>query len=647
METSTKEMDVDEVRAEEEPKGKEDGGASSGGSEEYRKYDALARKDETDFDNWVIFLQYAEMEADYTLGSVAFERFLSLFPLCYGYWQKFAAYASARGKDEAALRDIYERAVRAIPISVDIWMKYIAFAEKANASADEQTSIKSLRELYERAVAACGTDTAAQSLWNAYLGFEQKSEDGEKNVCALYYRIVTQRWQGGEQYWQLYLQILQQCSLRSIAKDDEEIDQITSEILNAARGADKTGDATDARPSDAEIRAKIVERRKAEYAVVAKDAYERVGFEQAIKRAYYHVKPLDQAEVDNWKAYLKFEESKSGQTDPERVRQLYERCLVPCANMPSFWVMYVRFLARRSRDLRADSEDSVASVKEIEAVYDRACGVFVRYHPEMYLERATWYERRDLTAETEKIFRYVLSDLTPGLLDAIFQFANFLRRQGRVDEAAALYKEHANKSSDSATKAFLSVQHANFLRWHGRSDESVRAAFEMATQAMPSDKHLWMMYIRFELSRASAETPNSAVASLFERALSDENTTLSVKDKTSLWHWQISLEEDCGHSVGDLQDMRARYERWKDTGCGSKKRPLPNGTASETIAMNGADAKKARVDMSSATPQQAPYWQQQTNAAYGTNMLYGQQPPQQPPYSAYAYGGYYNAAGGQ
>ena len=96
METSTKEIDVDEVRAEEEPKGKEDGGASSGGSEEYRKYDALARKDETDFDNWVIFLQYAEMEADYTLGSVAFERFLSLFPLCYGYWQKFAAYASAR-----------------------------------------------------------------------------------------------------------------------------------------------------------------------------------------------------------------------------------------------------------------------------------------------------------------------------------------------------------------------------------------------------------------------------------------------------------------------------------------------------------------------------------------------------------------------
>jgi hypothetical protein len=51
-------------------------------------------------------------------------------------------------------------------------------------------------------------------------------------------------------------------------------------------------------------------------------------FEAAIKRPYFHVKPLDQAQLSNWWAYLDYK-TKSG-THAATVR-LFERCLVPCA----------------------------------------------------------------------------------------------------------------------------------------------------------------------------------------------------------------------------------------------------------------------------------------------------------------------------
>lgn len=51
-------------------------------------------------------------------------------------------------------------------------------------------------------------------------------------------------------------------------------------------------------------------------------------YEAAIKRPYFHVKALDQAQLSNWWAYLDYK-TKSG-THAATVR-LFERCLVPCA----------------------------------------------------------------------------------------------------------------------------------------------------------------------------------------------------------------------------------------------------------------------------------------------------------------------------
>lgn len=55
----------------------------------------------------------------------------------------------------------------------------------------------------------------------------------------------------------------------------------------------------------------------------------RQPFEAAIKRPYFHIKPLDAAQLGNWQRYLDHSEQAG---DMGSTVRLYERCLVACAS---------------------------------------------------------------------------------------------------------------------------------------------------------------------------------------------------------------------------------------------------------------------------------------------------------------------------
>jgi len=63
------------------------------------------------------------------------------------------------------------------------------------------------------------------------------------------------------------------------------------------------------------------------HAKTAEETNKRWPYEADIKRPYFHVKPIDPAQLLNWRRYLDFEETEG---DVERIRLLYERCLVSC-----------------------------------------------------------------------------------------------------------------------------------------------------------------------------------------------------------------------------------------------------------------------------------------------------------------------------
>ncbi len=65
-----------------------------------------------------------------------YEQFLALFPLCYGYWKKFADSEARHGSTEASLA-VFERGVCATPYSMDLWAHYAAAKRAHGGSVDD------------------------------------------------------------------------------------------------------------------------------------------------------------------------------------------------------------------------------------------------------------------------------------------------------------------------------------------------------------------------------------------------------------------------------------------------------------------------------------------------------------------------------
>ena len=80
-----------------------------------------------------------------------------------------------------------------------------------------------------------------------------------------------------------------------------------------------------------QIKAAWLSQRQQLYATSSEELERRRSFEEAIKRPYFHIKPLDAGQLVNWMRYLDYIEQKDDH--PSTIR-LYERCLVPCASYP-------------------------------------------------------------------------------------------------------------------------------------------------------------------------------------------------------------------------------------------------------------------------------------------------------------------------
>ena len=79
----------------------------------------------------------------------------------------------------------------------------------------------------------------------------------------------------------------------------------------------------------------MIEKRRAISQVTAAEVKKRRAYEDAIKRPYFHVKPLERSQLKNWQEYLNLEVE---QGDLRRVLTLFERCMIACALYEEFWM---------------------------------------------------------------------------------------------------------------------------------------------------------------------------------------------------------------------------------------------------------------------------------------------------------------------
>lgn len=83
------------------------------------------------------------------------------------------------------------------------------------------------------------------------------------------------------------------------------------------------------------MREQILESYQKIHDSTAIDVKLRWNYEDAIKRPYFHVKPLEKSQLSAWRNYLEFEIKEGNE---KRIKVLFERCLIACAFYEEFWM---------------------------------------------------------------------------------------------------------------------------------------------------------------------------------------------------------------------------------------------------------------------------------------------------------------------
>ncbi|CEJ00109.1 hypothetical protein RMCBS344292_14175 [Rhizopus microsporus] len=400
------------------------------------------------------------------------------------------------GKELRAAVKVQKEGVAAIHNSIDLWNHYLDF--KLATTTDNQE----LERLFERAAVNVGYDFLAHPFWDKYIDFVENRVSDPKKLMELMNRIVIIPMHQYARYYEKWRGLCANTK-PSEAVNDATLQQFLSKIK--AEKGELTGDA---------LEKALREKLDAQIAKVYKETQEgtnkRWVYEAEIKRSYFHIKPLDRPQLQNWNKYLDFEESAG---DVARIRALYERCLVPCAQYEDFWLRYGQWLAKNNL------------ISEAKSAYERAAYTFLpkdKIHIKLAL--ALVLEEEGNIDEARSTYTSILQS-TPTHIEAITDYIHFERRQN-TDTFESLISQYISSAYlDESARIYLTIQYIKYLQQKMESDK-IREMYETYSSAYVKSKYFWINYINFELGLFDKEA-NKRIIKVFEKA----RKSLSAEDQ--------------------------------------------------------------------------------------------------------------------
>ncbi|KAI9358871.1 hypothetical protein DFJ73DRAFT_656655, partial [Zopfochytrium polystomum] len=491
---------------------------------DFEKYWALVSENPDDFASWESLIRTAEaagggISKDWPLDHgtnlrTVYDHFLSKFPLCFGYWKKYAdAVLTLEGVEKAEA--IYERAVLSIHNSVDFWTHFCLF--KSEKCQDEEE----VRGVFERAAAAVGFDFLSHPFWDKYIDFEETKQHPER-VIAILERIIRIPLHQYSRYFEKYSQLSVTRPVTELLPL-EEIDQLQSEIRHdkATNGAEAPAGTTNDSDIEAELRQRIHSIKSAIYLQTQDAVHKRWVFESEIKRPYFHIKPLDEGQLQNWRKYLDFEET-ADESDLTRVYILYERCLVACALYEEFWLRYVKFLVSKG-----DSEGA-------RNAFIRASSIFLPPgRTEIRLAYAAFEEQHGRVAEAKELYVKQLESVA-GHAETIYKYAHFLRRHSGYEAGLEFLNKSVAEATDEKLAGFLAATKAKYIYQTKADVDGARAVYVENASTGAALKYFVVNYFLFEVGLPGATSREHVDAAWqlvkqSEALNSDEKTVLGQK----------------------------------------------------------------------------------------------------------------------
>uniref|UniRef100_A0AAQ5YNW5 Uncharacterized protein n=1 Tax=Amphiprion ocellaris TaxID=80972 RepID=A0AAQ5YNW5_AMPOC len=511
-----------------------------------------------DFTSWTDLLQYCEQESHVTASRRSLEAFLIRYPLCYGYWKKFADLERRAGFNDKA-EEVCIQGLQSIPLSVDLWIHYINLL-LGTLDMNLPESPKRIRSVFEDAIAAAGLDFHSDRLWDLYVEWE-KEQGNMKNAAAVLDRVLKVPTQLYNTHYDKFKEHLNGHEPKEVLSSEEyeELRTMCRQNQKAERAEQAQEEEEERPPGEEEpatpegtdsVSNTHTPHTRRRFHNIYKNTCK-------IKRPYFHVKPLDRLQLRSWHSYLDWEIAQLN--DDHRVRILFERCLIACALYEEFWIRYIQYLEPQSVD-------------EARAVYKRACEVHLAYKPNIHMQWATFEERHGDLTEARRVLE-ALEKTLPGLAVVRLRRAALERRAGQLDQSEALLREAVAESKEKPTlHAFYSIKLARLLLKLGRNPSRARRVLQDALEISPDNDKLHMNLLELEVS-GEPWTSAEAVQECVTRALA---APLAPHTKIMFSQRGLQFVEDYSNSIQSVLSVYEEHQKLLNE-LGGTKRGAENG----------------------------------------------------------------------
>ncbi|NXF99879.1 PRP39 factor, partial [Sakesphorus luctuosus] len=516
---------------------------------DFDKFWKVVEDNPQDFTGWVYLLQYVEQENHLPAARKAFDRFFTHYPYCYGYWKKYAD-LEKRHDNVKQSDEVYRRGLQAIPLSVDLWIHYINFLKETLDPNDPETN-STIRGAYEHAVLAAGTDFRSDRLWEMYINWEN-DQGNLREVTSIYDRILGIPTQLYSHHFQRFKEHIQNNLPRDFLTTEQFV-QLRRELAAAAGpgGEDAqpaeelpcgTEDITDPAKLVTEIenmRHRIIEIHQEIFNHNEHEVSKRWTFEEAIKRPYFHVKPLEKIQLKNWKEYLEFEIENGTH---ERVVVLFERCVISCALYEDFWIKYAKYMENHSTE-------------GVRHVYSRACTIHLPKKPMVHMLWAAFEEQQGNIEEARRILK-TFEECILGLAMIRLRRVSLERRHGNMEEAEHLLEEAVSNAKSVSEASFYAIKLARHLF---KVQKNLPKARKVLSEAIELDKENTKLYLNLLEMEYSGDLKQNEenILSCFDKAV---HGALSIKMRITFSQRKVEFLEDFGSDVNKLLDAYDEHQ---------------------------------------------------------------------------------------
>ncbi|KAF5190160.1 Pre-mrna-processing factor [Thalictrum thalictroides] len=520
------------------------------------KLQALCMPSEANFDTWTSHIAEIEKTSpvDIEKISLVYEDFLSEFPLCYGYWRKYAAHKARLCTVEKVV-EVYERAVQSATYSIDLWVDYCSFGMLL---FEDPVNV---RRLFERGISFIGKDYLCNLLWDKYIEFEY-SQKKWSSLAYIYIRTLKYPTKNLHSYYDSFKKLV------AIWEEERNFQTAdATEMQSDGMPNDKTTHVKEYDDEDITIVIKDLldptaglHRHNAlqKYLSTGEQFYQRAReldakiclFESRIRRPYFHVKPLDANQLENWHQYLDFVEMHG---DFDWAVRLHERCLISCANYPEFWMRYVEFMETKGGR-------EIANFALV-----RASQIFLKRVPAIHIFCARYKEKIGDVFGSRAAFHQCDSESDFDLIENVRREANMEKRLGNIEAAFQIYEEALHmvkQKKNSHVFSMLSIHFSRYKYMVTGNLDATRDVLIEGIQHLPHCKLLIEEFLKFEMMHDGPKKMN-VVESFVTRSVcagQDASQALSNKDCEDLSSLYIEFLDHCG-TIHDVMKAWNRHRK--------------------------------------------------------------------------------------